>query len=180
MAQHKAAKGETQDALDMLREDHRNVLALFEEYEKAENARAKQQIADTVFAGLDLHARIEEELFYPTVREEIGDDDLMDEAEEEHHAIKLLMAELQEMKAGDEHYDAKFTVMCENVRHHVEEEEAEMFPKVETLDLDLMDLGEQMAELRQELIDNIDKPRAPRPGKKGGEPAASRSRNPGK
>jgi len=108
-----------------LREDHRKVKGLFEEFEQAEDAKAKQRIVETALTELEVHSKLEEELIYPTIRGEIDDDDLMDEALEEHHVVHGLIGELRKMKPRDERYDAKFTVLAENVRHHIKEEESE-------------------------------------------------------
>lgn len=172
--QRKAGEG-MQDALDLLREDHEKVQSLFEEYEETDDNRSKKRIADTILNELIIHTKLEEEIFYPAVREAIDDDDLMDEAEEEHHTAKLLIAELEEMEVGDEHYDAKITVLGESIQHHVKEEESDMFPKVKRSDIDLLDLGEQMTERKQELLENIDSP-PPTRGKRSSDRTSSRSR----
>src|SRR5207237_4833742 len=124
------------DAIEMLREDHRKVKDLFEEFEKAEEDDEKGRIVHTALTALEIHATVEEEIFYPAVREQIDDDDQMDEPLEDNHAARLLIGELQEMKPGDEHFDAKFKVLAESVKHHIEEEETEMLPKAEDADLD--------------------------------------------
>jgi len=112
---------------DMLREDHMKVKGLFEEFEQADDADAKQRIVETALAELEVHAKLEEELIYPEIRQEI-DDDLMDEALEERHVVYGLIGELKKMKSSDERYDAKFTVLAENVRHHIKEEESRSGP----------------------------------------------------
>ena len=139
------------DAIEMLREDHRKVKDLFEEFEKAEEDDEKGRIVHTALTALEIHATVEEEIFYPAVREQIDDDDQMDEALEEHHVAKLLIGELQEMKPGDDHFGAKFKVLAESVKHHIEEEETEMLPKAEDADLDQERLGEEMTERKEEL-----------------------------
>ena len=87
----------------------------------------------TALMELEVHSKLEEELIYPAIRAEIDDDDLMDEALEEHHVVHGLLGELKKMKPSDERYDAKFTVLAENVRHHIKEEESDMFPMAELL-----------------------------------------------
>ncbi len=139
------------EAVEMLREDHKKVKGLFEEFEKAEEDDEKQRIVRTTLNELTIHAALEEEIFYPAVRELIEDDDQMDEALEEHHVAKLIIAELQDMKPGDEHFDAKFKVLAESVKHHIEEEESEILPKAEEMELDQEALGEEMAERKTEL-----------------------------
>jgi hemerythrin superfamily protein len=143
------------DALEMLQEDHEKVKGLFEQFEEAEDSAAKAQIVQTALKELEIHATLEEEIFYPAVRETDDDEeheDMMDEALEEHHVAKMLIAELQDMAPDDERYDAKFTVLAESVKHHIEEEESELLPKAEKEELDLESLGEQMMERKQQLI----------------------------
>jgi len=100
---------------------------------------------------LELHTRIEDELFYPSIRPSIGDDDLMDEAQVEHESAKALIEQLRGMKPGDTLYDAKVTVLGEYVKHHVKEEQDEMFPKVEKIDLDLVALGRALKTRKRQL-----------------------------
>ena len=141
------------DALQLLRDDHRRVKELFSQFDEADNHRTRGAIVRKALAALEIHAEIEEEIFYPAVRRE-GDagDDLMNEAEEEHHVVKLLMAELRRMKPSAPHFDAKFTVLAENVKHHIEEEESEMLPKAAELGMSRMDeLGAEMEERKAKL-----------------------------
>lgn len=137
---------------DMLREDHKKVKGLFEEFEQAEDATAKQRIVETVLKELEVHSKLEEELIYPAIRAEVDDDDLMDEALEEHHVVHGLLGELKKMKPSDERYDAKFTVLAENVRHHIKEEESEMFPKAEDWEIDWKALCSQVVKRKEQLI----------------------------
>jgi hypothetical protein len=95
--------------------------------------------------------KVEEEIFYPAVRAAIDDDDLMDEADVEHAGARELIAQLEDMEPGDDHYDAKVTVLGENVDHHVKEEQDEMFPKARKAKLDLAALGAAMLERKREL-----------------------------
>jgi hemerythrin superfamily protein len=136
---------------DMLREDHKKVKGLFEEFEQATDAKAKQRIVETALTELDVHSTLEEELIYPAIRAEIDDEDLMDEALEEHHVVHALIGELKKMKASDERYDAKFTVLAENVRHHIKEEESEMFPKAEDCEIDWEALCSQVMKRKEQL-----------------------------
>jgi hemerythrin-like domain-containing protein len=99
---------------------------------------------------LKVHTALEEEVFYPAAREEIDEEEKIDEALEEHHVAKLLIAELSKMKPSDERFDAKFKVLAESVKHHIEEEESEMLPEVEG-ELDTDRLGEKMAQRKQAL-----------------------------
>ena len=137
---------------DMLREDHKKVKGLFEEFERVEDAKAKQRIVETALAELEVHAKLEEELIYPAIRPEIDNDDLMDEALEEHHVVHGLLGELKKMKASDARYDAKFTVLAENVRHHIKEEESEMFPKAEDCEIDWEALYSQVLKRKEQLV----------------------------
>ncbi len=150
------------DAIELLMDDHAKVQDSFDQFERTQDAETRKQIYDTVRDELIMHTRIEEDIFYPAVRAEIDDDDLLDEAEEEHHVAKIVLSELENMSPDDEHYAAKFTVLAESVRHHIEEEESEMFPKVRESSLDLEDLGEQMDALKQDLKKEIGA--APRAG----------------
>ena len=137
-------------AIAILKKDHDTVKALFDEFEKAEGSAAKEKIAAKAVTELKIHAAIEEEIFYPKVRAHVGGD-IMNEADEEHHVAKVLIAEL-DSKAGDQgHHEAKFTVLSESVRHHIKEEESEMLPKAKELDIDFLALGELMLERKAEL-----------------------------
>jgi hemerythrin superfamily protein len=121
------------DAITLLKTDHKTVEKLFKAFEKAGD-RAIQTKADTVksiIKELSVHAAIEEQIFYPAVRTDVPDtNDEVLEALEEHHIVKWVLSELDSMTPDDERFDAKVTVLIENVRHHVEEEETELFPMV--------------------------------------------------
>jgi len=140
------------DAIKLLKDDHNEVKGLFKQYETLEADSDKQALADKICLALTVHAQIEEEIFYPATRAEIDDDDLLDEAEVEHASAKQLIAEIQSMKAGDRLFDAKVTVLGEYIEHHVEEEEGEMFPEARECDLDLKELGMQLAARKEELM----------------------------
>jgi hemerythrin superfamily protein len=147
------------DAITLLKEDHEKVRKLFERFEEAgDNAyRTKGDIAEKIIEELTVHAFIEEQLFYPAVRNleppEDGEEpeELVKEAEEEHAQVKALLAELENMSPEDEYFDAKVTVVIEDVRHHAKEEEEEMFPKVRKAmgRNDLQDLGQRMKDLKE-------------------------------
>lgn len=136
------------NAIEMLREDHRKVQELFEKFE--ESSDGKEQICEQAIAELETHATLEEEIFYPAAQKQIEDKELIDEAHEEHHVVKLIMAELKKMTASDERFEAKFKVMSESVKHHIQEEESELFPMIEDK-LDAESLGEQMQARKEEL-----------------------------
>ncbi len=148
----KSQKAGVSSVTDMLRKDHKKVKGLFEEFEQAENAAGKQRIVETVLTELGVHSKLVEELIYPAIRAEIGNDDLMDEPLEEHHVVHGLLVELKEIKPGDERYNAKFTVLAENVRHHIKEKESEMFPKAEDCEIDWDALCSQVVKRKEQLV----------------------------
>ncbi len=116
--------------------------------------KRKAEIVKTVLKELYVHLTAEEEIVYPTVRKQAEDvEDMMDEADTEHHVVKLLMTELSEMKSTDEHYDAKVTVLCELVTHHVQEEEKDMFHKIDEAEVDVDKLGEKYTERKATLME---------------------------
>lgn len=147
-------KTEKNDAIALLIEDHKKVKDLFEKFDKLSDRSKvnKKKIADQICLELTVHAQVEEEIFYPAVRAPIKDDDLMDEAVVEHASAKELIAQISEMDPGDDLYDAKVKVLSEQIEHHVEEEEGEMFPKVRKTKVDLVALGEEMAARKEELM----------------------------
>ncbi|MER5758788.1 hemerythrin domain-containing protein [Streptomyces sp. NPDC002082] len=121
------------DGIVLLKDDHKTVEKLFKQFEKAgENAHAeKRKIADQVIDELTTHTWIEEKIFYPAAREAAPDTkDHVLESIEEHHVVLWMLSELKDLDPADERFDAKMTVLIENVRHHVEEEEKEWFPDV--------------------------------------------------
>ncbi|MBW8845437.1 MAG: hemerythrin domain-containing protein [Burkholderiales bacterium] len=162
-ASSKAAAGATTgrddvpDAIELLTTDHREVKALFKEYDKLVKAEAetgeKQVVAAQICVMLTAHATAEEELFYPRAREVLGEDeDLVDEADVEHASAKELIAQIEAGSPDDPLYDAKVKVLGEYIDHHVKEEEGEMFPKVRKSDLDLDAIGEEIAARKAELM----------------------------
>jgi hemerythrin superfamily protein len=147
-----------QDALEMLAEDHRKVTKMFDQFEKMkedEDDEAKQTLVEQACAELTVHAQIEEEIFYPALRETLDDTDLLDEAEVEHACAKQLITELNAMQPGDDLYDAKFTVLGEYMKHHIQEEEKEIFPKVKKAKMDLDSLGEELRQRKMELREEL-------------------------
>lgn len=151
------AKKAAKTVLDMLAEDHKKVKKMFDQFEKLKDGddEAKQRLVDTCCAELTIHAQLEEELFYPALRDTIDDMDMLDEAEVEHASAKQLISELASMQPGDELYDAKFTVLGEYVKHHIEEEEKEIFPKAKKAKLDLQAMAEEASERKQEMRDEL-------------------------
>jgi len=149
MTARKAA--DTFNAIDLLIEDHKTVKRMFKEFDKSKDsaeASDKEELVGEICDALELHSEIEEQIFYPAARAAIGDDDMMNEAEVEHAAARDLIEQLRGMDPADELYDAKVTVLSEQIDHHVEEEEKEMFPKVKKAKLDLEALGEHMQEMK--------------------------------
>jgi hemerythrin superfamily protein len=144
-------------AIALLKHDHREVNRLFKEFRKrdGEGDDAIEAIIATACSELEIHDRIETEIFYPAVRqqaerEKVGG--LLNEAEVEHTTVRDLIRKIRQMGAGDEKRTAHFSVLVEYVKHHVKEEEKELFPKVKKLDLDLQALAEQMKQRRADLM----------------------------
>jgi len=150
-----AAKGP--DAIALLKADHRAVEKLFGQFEKARDTDRKKALADKICLELRVHMQMEEEIFYPTSREYLKDEDIVDEAVVEHAAAKDLMGEIAGMEPGEELYDAKMTVLREQIEHHVEEEEDEYFPKVKKTDMDLKAIGAQLKARKGELMAQMDR-----------------------
>ena len=140
------------DALTLLREDHQEVLALIESFERASGGDRRQELAHRICELLTAHAQIEEEIFYPAVRAAILEQDLLDDAEVEHAVTKGLVEEIRSMDVGEALYDAKVRVLGELVRHHVGIEEDELFGLVEIADVDLDRLGNELVARRRELL----------------------------
>jgi len=149
------AKTNAQDAIALLTDDHKTVQKLFKDYDKLVqndgDEAEKAALAKQICTELVIHAQIEEEIFYPAVREAIEETDLLDEAEVEHASAKDLIAQLSTMAPGDELYDAKVTVLGEYVNHHISEEQDEMFPQAKKAELDTASLGAELLERKQEL-----------------------------
>jgi hemerythrin superfamily protein len=121
------------DATKLLEQDHEEVEGLFKKFEEAGDQayKTKQDLADKIIQELTIHTEIEEEIFYPAVKSKVEDaEDEVLEAVEEHHVAETLIEEIKGLTAEDEEFDAKVTVLIESVRHHKDEEEKEMFPKV--------------------------------------------------
>ena len=145
------------NAIDMLKADHKKVKKLFREYEAAGDRayQKKKGIAEEVFTEITVHSTLEEELFYPAVKERTDEDgkDLVAESFEEHHVVATLIEELKTLDPKDERYDAKFNVLMENIEHHIEEEEGELFPEAEEVLANAIEhLGTQMKERKEQLM----------------------------
>ncbi len=137
------------NALELLHQDHEKVSALFEKAEATENEKQKQTLFKQIASELEMHTHIEETVFYPAIRENEELKDLVLEAFEEHRQVKNLIREINNLTDGSEKFDAKLKVMKENVEHHVEEEESEMFPLVEQI-MNKSELEELGAAMEQE------------------------------
>ena len=155
----KSGRSKGQDAIKLLKADHDEVAELFAQYEKQKkkNGNGKPELIEKICTALTVHAQIEEEIFYPAARNALEEDgeELLDEAEVEHASIKSLVDQLEVMGWDDELCDAKVKVLSEYVKHHVKEEETEMFPKIKKADLDLDALGMEMAERKTELMEDM-------------------------
>ena len=142
-----------QDAIALLKADHRKVEDLFKKYEKTKGEVAKEKLAMQICMELSIHTAIEEEIFYPACEGQI-EEDMLKEAYVEHDAAKLLIAEIEAGDHDDDYYDAKVKVLQEQIEHHVEEEEKRvdgMFAQARKADLDLDALGDRMAARKKEL-----------------------------
>jgi hemerythrin superfamily protein len=154
----KSDDSSTDDAIALLTADHESVKALFKRFEKLTEQEGAEdemaQLVQRICGELTVHATIEEEIFYPAVREAIDDDDLMDEADVEHASAKALIAELEAGSPGEDQYNAKVTVLSEYINHHVKEEEGEMFPKARKA-VDTKELGVELVERKNELMSEM-------------------------
>jgi len=159
-------EAKSQDAIALLKQDHRAVEDLFEQFEKASGEGRKQKLAEQICLELSVHATIEEEIFYPACDGKV-DEDLLKESYVEHDAAKLLIAEITAGEGqGDEFFDAKVKVLSEEIEHHVEEEEKRMeglFAQARKAGLDMDALGEQLAARKQELTQSFKANGLPKP-----------------
>lgn len=140
-----------QDATSLLKADHKMVANLFADFEGTNSNSKKKQIVEEICKELTIHAQIEEEIFYPAVQKALKDHEMVPEALVEHKTLKQLIAELKGVDPDGEMYDAKVKVLSEYVKHHVKEEEGEMFLDVKSSKLDLDQLGALMANRKLEL-----------------------------
>ncbi|MEO7635010.1 MAG: hemerythrin domain-containing protein [Sphingomicrobium sp.] len=150
------AETKIQDAVALLKEDHRTVEDLFAQFEKASGDGRKEKLAKQICLELTVHAQIEEEIFYPACEGKV-EEDMLKEAYVEHDGAKVLIAEIEDgSESSDEYFDAKVKVLQEQIEHHVEEEEKRMegiFAQARKAGLDMDALGEQMAARKAELIE---------------------------
>jgi hemerythrin superfamily protein len=149
---------QAQDAIAMLMADHKKVKKLFSDFDKlkAEGGdEEKSAIVDQICNELKIHTELEEEIFYPAVRKAIDDSELMDEALVEHAGAKDLIAQLEDASPEDDLYDAKVTVLGEQIDHHVKEEEGSIFPKAKKAKVDTEALGSTMTKRKIALLDKM-------------------------
>jgi hemerythrin superfamily protein len=153
------------DAIALLKADHREVEELFEKFEKASGDGRKEKIAHEICRELTIHAKIEEEIFYPACEGKV-DEELLKEAYVEHDAAKILIAEIEAGEPSDDFYDAKVKVLKEEIEHHVEEEEKRMeglFSQARKAGLDMDSLGAQLADRKAELLEQTQSGSLPAP-----------------
>ena len=151
------AETKQQDAIALLKADHRTVEELFEKFEKATGDGRKQSIAEEICLDLSVHAQIEEEIFYPACEGKV-DEDLLKESYVEHDGAKVLIVEIMAGGPDDEFYDAKVKVLSEEIKHHVEEEEKRMeglFAQARKAGLDMDALGQELAARKQQLTEQF-------------------------
>ena len=139
------AHAKEKSALELLKADHEKVTQMFEEYEETHTASKKRKLATEICEALSVHAQVEEELFYPEVKAALKDKTLVPEATVEHAVMKELIAQIESDEEGGEMYDATIKVLSEYVKHHIKEEQGELFRKVKQSSLDMAELGERMA-----------------------------------
>jgi hypothetical protein len=153
---NKESQAASPSALELLAQDHREVEEWFDEYDELkEDDDQKAEFAEKICLALKVHAQIEEEIFYPQAREATKDNDLIDEAVVEHATVKNLIGEIEAMEVGEELYDAKMRVLGEMVKHHIKEEEEELFPELEAAKMDLNAVGKEIAERKEELMSEM-------------------------
>jgi hemerythrin superfamily protein len=148
------------DAISLLEADHQEVDGYFQQYETLSSDDERKALADRICLALKVHTQIEEEIFYPAARERTGEGDLVDEAVVEHTGAKTLIAQIEATQPGMELYDARVKVLGEQVRHHIEEEETELFPACREAGLDLDALGAKLAARKAELMAQLSPPDA--------------------
>ena len=159
------------DAIALLKQDHRAVEQLVDQFEQADESE-QSEIAERICNMLTVHAQIEEEILYPAAKEALTEDEeeseLVPEAEVEHASAKELIAKIQGMTPDDESFKATVKVLGEYVKHHVKEEESEMFPALRKTELDLKEMGSQLAERKYQLMEQmgIEEEEPPAPARK--------------
>ncbi len=140
------------EATALLRADHKLVSSLFAEYEKTRSTAKKMELVSRICIELSVHAQVEEEIFYPAVKQALKDKELIPEATVEHASLKQLIAQVEGVQPDGEMFDAKIKVLSEYVKHHVKEEQNEIFPKAKSTKLDMVELGAQLARRKEALL----------------------------
>ncbi len=155
----RAAQSRQKDAIALLKADHRQVEGWFSQFEKTGSDTRKQELAGKICGALKVHTTIEEEIFYPAFLAATEDKDMHHEAEVEHNGAKKLIAEIEKSGPDDDYYDAKVKVLSEMIKHHVKEEEQPggMFAEARKSDMDLAELGGQLAARKRELMNGAPK-----------------------
>jgi hypothetical protein len=163
----RTGKAASNDAIALLKADHREVESWFEQFESARSQSRQGELASKICQALKVHTQIEHEIFYPAFLEATGDEDIHHEAEVEHQGAEKLIGEIEASGPDDDYFRAKVTVLSEMIKHHVNEEEKRdgMFAKARQSDMDLATLGEQLASRKSELM-----------GQSGSRPQSRRSR----
>jgi len=141
-----------QDATSLLRADHQQVSELFAQFENTRAGSKKKLLVDQICTALTVHAQVEEEIFYPAFKRALRDKELVPEATVEHATLKALIGQVEGVEPDGEMFDAKIKVLSEYVKHHVKEEQNEIFPKAKSSSLDLVELGARMAARKEELM----------------------------
>jgi len=142
----------SQEATALLTADHKLVSGLFADYEKASTKAMKKKLVTQICMELRVHAQVEEEIFYPAVKKVLNDHVLVPEAVVEHATLKSLIAQVENIEPDGEMYDAKIKVLNEYVKHHVKEEQDEMFPKAKATHINMVESGDKIVARKQELI----------------------------
>jgi|KBSSwiStaDraftv2_1062776.scaffolds.fasta_scaffold72833_2 hemerythrin superfamily protein len=150
----KSSKPDSQNAITLLRADHQKVTDLFENFEKSRATAKKKVIAQEICKELTVHATIEEEIFYPAAKAALNDTEMVPEALVEHDGVKKLIAEIEGSVEG-EMFEARVKVLSELIKHHVKEEQTELFPAVKKTSLDLTALGAQLVARKTELLEEL-------------------------
>jgi hemerythrin-like domain-containing protein len=157
--------GSANDVLDMLRADHDRIKALFRDFGatlgRDDEDRRKAELVDDICYELTLHMMVEEEVFYQALRTAIDDEQLLEEADVEHAGARELIAQLEVMFPGDDHFDATVTVLGEEFEHHIEKEETELFEAARNAGIDLEELGLQLAARKEALEEDLTSPPSP-------------------
>ncbi len=154
-AASKRAPATPRDAIALLKADHKKVSALFDEFEKTRSTAKKKALVAQICQELTVHTTLEEEIFYPAVKAALKDKELVPEANVEHASVKDLIAQVQDVEPDGEMYDARVKVMGEFVKHHVKEEQNEMFPKAAKTRLDMVQLRDEMMARKEQLMGGL-------------------------